>query len=184
MTEAEILPIRNDLTGLVVSAVSVSFGMISAYIAGLWLFLRRSAARAPAAGLHTVHIWTDVQGHFDLGLERTADGNGSRLGQAQQPCQRHCGIWRRAAKLVLRFDLVRRIGPSRNSGIRRNSFFAGLSDVHLSVAEYDGRPGSRHAGLADKPNHMVHLNCRTIPNSNCSLSIGLRRSRRPRACSM
>ena len=40
MSEAEILSIRNDLTGLVVSVVSVSFGMISAYIAGLWLFLR------------------------------------------------------------------------------------------------------------------------------------------------
>ena len=42
MTEAEILSIRNDLTGLVVSVVSVSFGMISAYIAGLWLFLREA----------------------------------------------------------------------------------------------------------------------------------------------
>jgi hypothetical protein len=31
MTEAEILSIRNELTGLVVSVVSVSFGMISAY---------------------------------------------------------------------------------------------------------------------------------------------------------
>ena len=40
MTEAEILSIRNELTSLVVSVVSVSFGMISAYIAGLWLFLR------------------------------------------------------------------------------------------------------------------------------------------------
>jgi hypothetical protein len=42
MSEAEILSIRNDLTGLVVSVVSVSFGMISAYIAGLWLFLREA----------------------------------------------------------------------------------------------------------------------------------------------
>jgi hypothetical protein len=42
MTEAEILAIRNELTGLVVSVVSVSFGMISAYIAGLWLFLREA----------------------------------------------------------------------------------------------------------------------------------------------
>jgi hypothetical protein len=42
MTEAEILSIRNELTGLVVSVVSVSFGMISAYIAGLWLFLREA----------------------------------------------------------------------------------------------------------------------------------------------
>jgi hypothetical protein len=42
MSEAEILSIRNDLTSLVVSVVSVSFGMISAYIAGLWLFLREA----------------------------------------------------------------------------------------------------------------------------------------------
>jgi hypothetical protein len=42
MNEAEILSIRNELTGLVVSVVSVSFGMISAYIAGLWLFLREA----------------------------------------------------------------------------------------------------------------------------------------------
>jgi hypothetical protein len=42
MTEADILSIRNELTGLVISVVSVSFGMISAYIAGLWLFLREA----------------------------------------------------------------------------------------------------------------------------------------------
>ena len=42
MTEAEILVMRGGLTGLVISVVSVSFGMISAYIAGLWLFLKRS----------------------------------------------------------------------------------------------------------------------------------------------
>ena len=42
MSEAEILAIRNDVTGLVISVVSVSFGMISAYIAGLWLFLREA----------------------------------------------------------------------------------------------------------------------------------------------
>ncbi|MEM9355448.1 MAG: hypothetical protein AAGB04_04480 [Pseudomonadota bacterium] len=42
MTEAEILVLRGGLTGLVISVVSVSFGMISAYIAGLWLFLKRS----------------------------------------------------------------------------------------------------------------------------------------------
>lgn len=42
MTEAEILSIRNELTELVISVVSVSFGMISAYIVGLWLFLRQA----------------------------------------------------------------------------------------------------------------------------------------------
>ncbi len=42
MTEAEILVLRGGLTGLVISVVSVSFGMVSAYIAGLWLFLKRA----------------------------------------------------------------------------------------------------------------------------------------------
>ncbi len=42
MSEGEILSIRNELTGLVISVVSVSFGMISAYIVGLWLVLRRA----------------------------------------------------------------------------------------------------------------------------------------------
>lgn len=40
MSEFEILAIRNELTGLVISVVSVSFGMISAYVVGLWLFLK------------------------------------------------------------------------------------------------------------------------------------------------
>lgn len=42
MTEGEILSLRSDLTGLVISVVSVSFGMISAYIVGLWLVLKRT----------------------------------------------------------------------------------------------------------------------------------------------
>lgn len=42
MTEAEILSIRNDLTDIVLSVVSVSFGMISAYIVALWLALKHA----------------------------------------------------------------------------------------------------------------------------------------------
>lgn len=42
MSEGEILSIRNELTALVISVVSVSFGMVSAYIVGLWLFLRQA----------------------------------------------------------------------------------------------------------------------------------------------
>ncbi len=76
MTEAEILLIRGGLTGLVISIVSVSFGMISAYIAGLWLFLRRAPTSlrfiafslltfglvfmgAVAWGLHALLLGTD-----------------------------------------------------------------------------------------------------------------------------
>ncbi len=40
MTEAEIFMMRGDLTDTIISLVSVSFGMISAYIVGLWLVLK------------------------------------------------------------------------------------------------------------------------------------------------
>jgi hypothetical protein len=42
MTETDILTVRNDLTEIVISVVSVSFAMISGYIAGLWLFLKNA----------------------------------------------------------------------------------------------------------------------------------------------
>lgn len=42
MTESEILVAWGGLTGLVVSIVSVGFGMVSAYIVGLWLFLKEA----------------------------------------------------------------------------------------------------------------------------------------------
>ncbi len=42
MTEAEILATRNDVTAILVSVVSVSFAMISAYIVALWAFLRQA----------------------------------------------------------------------------------------------------------------------------------------------
>lgn len=42
MTEADILSVRNDLTALVVSVFSVSFGIVSGYIVGLWLFLKKA----------------------------------------------------------------------------------------------------------------------------------------------
>lgn len=58
MSEAEILAMRIGLTGLIISVVSVSFGMISAYIAGLWLFLKRSPLplRALAFGLLSIGL--------------------------------------------------------------------------------------------------------------------------------
>jgi hypothetical protein len=58
MSEAEILAIRIGITGLIISVVSVSFGMISAYIAGLWLFLRRAplALRSLTFGLLSIGL--------------------------------------------------------------------------------------------------------------------------------
>jgi hypothetical protein len=40
MTESEILTFRNEVTTLVVAVFSLGFSMVSAYIAGLWLFLK------------------------------------------------------------------------------------------------------------------------------------------------
>ncbi|MEL6287435.1 MAG: hypothetical protein AAFQ42_10780 [Pseudomonadota bacterium] len=77
MSETDILLIRNGLTGLIISIVSVSFGMISAYIAGLYLFLRRAPfflrlvafavlsfgllfMGAIAWGMHELLIGTDI----------------------------------------------------------------------------------------------------------------------------
>jgi hypothetical protein len=59
MTEAEILAIRIGVTGLIISIVSVSFGMISAYIAGLWLFLKRApfSLRALTFGLLSIGLF-------------------------------------------------------------------------------------------------------------------------------
>jgi hypothetical protein len=58
MSEAEILAMRIGLTGLIISVVSVSFGMISAYIAGLWLFLKRTPLplRALTFGLLSIGL--------------------------------------------------------------------------------------------------------------------------------
>lgn len=58
MTEVEILTLRNDLTAIVLSVVSVSFAMISAYVVGLWLVLRRApfALRMIAFALLTMGL--------------------------------------------------------------------------------------------------------------------------------
>jgi hypothetical protein len=42
MSEAEILSVRNEVTGLVLTVFSVSFSMITAYLVALWLFLRHA----------------------------------------------------------------------------------------------------------------------------------------------
>ncbi len=58
MSEAEILAMRIGITGLIISVFSVSFGMVSAYIAGLWLFLKRAplSLRLLAFGLLSVGL--------------------------------------------------------------------------------------------------------------------------------
>lgn len=77
MTEAEILSVRNDLTEIVLSVVSVSFAMISGYIAGLWLFLKDApfALRALtffvlSAGLAFMGALTAGVNELMLGTER------------------------------------------------------------------------------------------------------------------
>lgn len=68
MSEAEILSIRNELTGLVVSVVSVSFGMISAYIAGLWLFLREAPIFLRALAFALLSCGLAFMGSLTFGL--------------------------------------------------------------------------------------------------------------------
>lgn len=68
MSEAEILAMRNDLTGLVISVVSVSFGMISAYIAGLWLFLREAPISLRLLAFFLLSCGLAFMGALTLGL--------------------------------------------------------------------------------------------------------------------
>jgi hypothetical protein len=68
MSEADILSIRNELTGLVVSVVSVSFGMISAYIAGLWLFLREAPISLRLLAFALLSCGLAFMGALTLGL--------------------------------------------------------------------------------------------------------------------
>jgi len=77
MSEGEILSIRNELTGLVISVVSVSFGMISAYIVGVWLFLkdaplvlRAIAFTLLSSGLAFMGVLTGGLNELLLGTER------------------------------------------------------------------------------------------------------------------
>ncbi len=77
MTEAEILSVRNDLTGIVISVVSVSFAMISGYLAGLWLFLKDApftlrllAFFVLSAGLAFMGAMTAGINELMLGTER------------------------------------------------------------------------------------------------------------------
>lgn len=96
MSEAEILVLRGGITGLVITVVSVSFGMISAYIAGLWLFLKDApfALRtlaflllsaglvfmgAIAWGLHELLLSTDrAWAKLDVTVTEIADFGGFR----------------------------------------------------------------------------------------------------------
>jgi hypothetical protein len=68
MTEAEILSIRNELTDIVVSVVSVSFGMVSAYIVGLWLFLKRAPFVLRALSFLVFSFGIAFMGVLNIGL--------------------------------------------------------------------------------------------------------------------
>jgi hypothetical protein len=96
MTEAEILSVRSDLAGLVVSVVSVSFGMISAYIAGLWLFLREApvALRLLAFVLLTSGLL--FMGSFTWGLNDLLIGTDRAWSKLANPATEIAGFgnWR------------------------------------------------------------------------------------------
>ena len=82
MSEADILSIRNELTGLVVSVVSVSFGMISAYIAGLWLFLREAPISLRLLAFALLSCGLAFMGALTLGLNDLVDWDRPRVVEA------------------------------------------------------------------------------------------------------
>lgn len=96
MTEAEILSVRSDLAALVISVVSVSFGMISAYIAGLWLFLREApfALRLLAFVLLTAGLL--FMGSFTWGLNDLLIGTDRAWAKLTHPATEISGFgnWR------------------------------------------------------------------------------------------
>jgi len=84
MTEADILSIRNELTALVVSVVSVSFTMVSAYIVGLWLFLKNSPLSLRVVAFALLTCGLAFMGALTAGIHELLLGNGrawSKLGK-------------------------------------------------------------------------------------------------------
>ena len=69
MSEAEILALRGGMTGLIVSVVSVSFGMISAYVVGLWLFLRKVPGLLRIAAFGIFSLGLAFMGGIAWGLD-------------------------------------------------------------------------------------------------------------------
>ena len=74
MTEAEILSIRNELTAIVVSVFSVSFGMITAYIAGLWFVLRRAPLLLRAVAFGVLSCGLAFMGAMMAGVQDLMNG--------------------------------------------------------------------------------------------------------------
>lgn len=68
MTEADILTVRNDLTQIVISVVSVSFAMISGYIAGLWLVLRQAPLGLRLLAFFVLTIGLAFMGALTVGV--------------------------------------------------------------------------------------------------------------------
>lgn len=85
MSEAEILSIRNDLTGLVLSVVSVSFGMISAYIVGLWLFLKDSPLVLRTISFALLSFGLAFMGGLTAGLNALLVGTERAWSTIRQP---------------------------------------------------------------------------------------------------
>lgn len=68
MTEAEILTVRNDLTEIVLSVVSVSFAMISGYIAGLWLVLKNAPLSLRLLAFFVLSVGLAFMGAMTAGI--------------------------------------------------------------------------------------------------------------------
>lgn len=74
MTEAEILQTRNDLTTILVSVVSVSFAMISAYIVALWAFLKTAPLTLRIVAFSLLSCGLAFLGGVALGVHHLLEG--------------------------------------------------------------------------------------------------------------
>ncbi len=85
MTEAEILTVRNDLTEIVLSVVSVSFAMISSYIVGLWLFLRHAPFTLRALAFFMLSVGLAFMGTLTAGINDLMIGTERAWSRLSQP---------------------------------------------------------------------------------------------------
>ncbi|MEQ1577282.1 MAG: hypothetical protein ABL894_06485 [Hyphomicrobium sp.] len=85
MTEAEILSIRNELTGIVVSVFSVSFGMITAYIAGLWFVLRNAPVTLRSVAFGVLSCGLAFMGALMTGVQDLLNGTEAAWARISAP---------------------------------------------------------------------------------------------------
>jgi hypothetical protein len=75
MTESEILQFRNEVTALVVSVFTLGFSLCSAYIAGLWFFLKGAGLPLRAVAFALLSAGLAFAGIMAFGLNELLLGS-------------------------------------------------------------------------------------------------------------